>query len=119
MSVLKTNSIQPTTPGSEDYFLTRAWINFNGTGVVAIRGDGNVTSITDNGVGNYTINYTNTMLDANYAVIRSADYDSLNNTNAVNFTEVPLATTSSVNVTSGAASNAFYDVVRYEIAIFR
>jgi len=46
----------------------RAWVNFDGTGTVAIRASGNVTSITDNGVGNYTINFTTAMPDANYAV---------------------------------------------------
>ena len=44
----------------------RAWVNFNGTGTVAIRASGNITSITDNGVGNYTLNFTNTFPDANY-----------------------------------------------------
>ena len=46
----------------------RAWVNFNGTGTVAIRGSFNVTSITDNGTGNYTVNFTTAMSDANYAV---------------------------------------------------
>jgi hypothetical protein len=45
----------------------RVWINFNGTGTPAIRGSGNVSSITDNGTGNYTINFTTAMPDANYA----------------------------------------------------
>jgi hypothetical protein len=45
----------------------RAWVNFNGTGTVAIRGSGNVSSITDNGTGDYTINFTNAMPDANYS----------------------------------------------------
>ena len=45
----------------------RAWVNFNGTGTVAIRASGNVTSITDNGVGNYTVNFTTAMPDVNYA----------------------------------------------------
>ena len=44
----------------------RAWVNFNGTGTVAIRGSGNVSSITDNGVGDYTVNFTNAMPDINY-----------------------------------------------------
>lgn len=44
----------------------RAWVNFNGTGTVAIRASGNVTSITDNGVGDYTVNFTTAMPDANY-----------------------------------------------------
>jgi len=46
----------------------RAWVNFNGTGTVAIRASGNVSSITDNGTGDYTINFTNAMPDANYSV---------------------------------------------------
>ena len=44
----------------------RAWVNFNGTGTVAIRGSGNVSSITDNGVGDYTVNFTTALVDANY-----------------------------------------------------
>ena len=46
----------------------RAWVNFNGTGTVAIRGSGNVSSITDNGTSDYTINFTTAMPDINYAV---------------------------------------------------
>ena len=45
----------------------RAWVNFNGTGTVAIRASGNVSSITDNGTGNYTINFTTALVDANYS----------------------------------------------------
>jgi len=44
----------------------RAWVNFNGTGTVAIRASGNVTSITDNGTGDYTVNFTTAMPDANF-----------------------------------------------------
>jgi hypothetical protein len=46
----------------------RAWVNFNGTGTVAIRASFNVSSITDNNTGDYTINFTNAMPDANYAI---------------------------------------------------
>jgi hypothetical protein len=46
----------------------RAWVNFNGTGTVAIRASGNVSSITDNSTGNYTVNFTIAMVDANYSV---------------------------------------------------
>jgi hypothetical protein len=45
----------------------RAWVNFDGTGTVAIRASGNVTSITDNGTGNYTVNFTTAMPDVNYS----------------------------------------------------
>jgi len=49
-------------------FACRAWVNFNGTGTVAIRASGNVSSITDNGVGLYTVNFTTAMPDAEYSV---------------------------------------------------
>lgn len=45
----------------------RAWVNFNGTGTPAIRASFNVTNITDNGTGDYTVNFTTAMPDANYA----------------------------------------------------
>lgn len=46
----------------------RAWVNFNGTGTVAIRAAYGVSSITDNGTGDYTVNFTGTFVDADYAV---------------------------------------------------
>jgi hypothetical protein len=46
----------------------KAWVNFNGTGTVAIRASYNVSSITDNGTGDYTVNFTNAFSDANYAI---------------------------------------------------
>lgn len=47
----------------------KAWVNFNGTGTVAIRSSFNVSSITDNGTGNYTVNFINALADTNYAPI--------------------------------------------------
>lgn len=58
--------------GSAPIYAARAWVNFNGTGTVAIRASGNVSSITDNGVGDYTVNFTTAMADANYAVNATA-----------------------------------------------
>ncbi len=52
--------------------ICRAWVRFNGTGTPAIAGSFNVTSITDNGTGNYTINFTNALSSANYAVVGTA-----------------------------------------------
>jgi hypothetical protein len=49
----------------------RAWVNFNGTGTVAIRASGNVSSITDNGTGDYTVNFTTAMPDVNYSPVYS------------------------------------------------
>ncbi len=54
--------------GPAPLYACRAWVNFNGTGTVAIRAGGNVSSITDNGTGDYTVNFTTAMPDANYAI---------------------------------------------------
>lgn len=53
----------------------KAWVNFNGTGTVAIRASHNVSSITDNGTGDYTVNFTNAMPNANYAAFVTANRD--------------------------------------------
>jgi hypothetical protein len=50
-------------------YVARAWVNFNGTGTVAIRAAGNVSSITDVGTGQYTVNFATAMPDTNYATI--------------------------------------------------
>jgi hypothetical protein len=55
-----------TVSGTAPIYPCRAWVNFNGTGTVAIRASGNVTSITDNGTGDYTVNFTTAMTDVNY-----------------------------------------------------
>lgn len=61
-----------TTGQNAPVYAARAWVNFNGTGTVAIRASGNVTSITDNDTGDYTVNFTTAMPDANYSVAGSA-----------------------------------------------
>jgi hypothetical protein len=71
MSTLKVSTLQNLS-GTEVY-TCKAWVNFNGTGTVAIRASGNVSSITDNGTGNYTVNFTNAMPDTNYAVLKTDD----------------------------------------------
>jgi hypothetical protein len=70
--VLK-NGVANTPPtiqdsgGVEIGTFCRAWVNFNGTSTVAIRASFNVSSITDNGTGDYTVNFTTAMADANYS----------------------------------------------------
>jgi hypothetical protein len=81
--------------GSAPIYACRAWVNFNGTGTVAIRASGNVSSITDNGTGDYTVNFTTAMPDANYAGLgcvanfgftASVTFDSSQTTTALRFT---------------------------------
>lgn len=67
-------------PGDAPLYGARAWVNFNGTGTVAIRASGNVTSITDNGVGDYTVNFTTAFADTNYtptALINGGSFGSV------------------------------------------
>jgi hypothetical protein len=59
--------------GDAPIFAARAWVNFNGTGTVAIRASGNVSSITDQGTGNYRINFTTVMQDASYSAVITSD----------------------------------------------
>jgi hypothetical protein len=59
--------------------IAKAWVNFNGTGTVAINSSFNVSSITDNGTGNYTVNFTTAMANANYALSGSMESGSAPN----------------------------------------
>jgi uncharacterized protein (AIM24 family) len=97
----------------------RAWVNFNGTGTVAIRASGNVSSITDNGTGNYTINFTNALADANYSYSGSHSSSSagassfiLNNVGAT----APTTTAARIQC---AVSGADVDPVYVNCAFFR
>jgi hypothetical protein len=54
--------------GSAPIYSCRAWVNFDGTGTPAIRASGNVSSITDNGTGDYTVNFTTAMPDNDYCI---------------------------------------------------
>jgi hypothetical protein len=68
MATAESTLTQFNVTGSAPVYACRAWVNFNGTGTVAIRASGNVSSITDNGTSDYTVNFTTAMSDANYAV---------------------------------------------------
>jgi len=59
--------------GSAPMYACRAWVNFNGEDTASIRASGNVSSITDNGTGDYTVNFTTAMPDANYAMSGSGE----------------------------------------------
>jgi hypothetical protein len=74
----------------------RAWVNFNGTGTVAIRASGNVSSITDNGTGDYTVNFTTAMPDANYAFTGMAGHSGTISTGVLSPT---IVTTSVISTT--------------------
>jgi hypothetical protein len=95
----------------------RAWVNFNGTNTVAIRASGNVTSITDNGTGDYTVNFTTAMPDANYSVAQCADNTNASFLRLNNSSAVP--TTGAVRVSSINTSFSSADILFGNLAIFR
>jgi hypothetical protein len=74
-------------------FGCRAWVNFNGTGTVAIRASGNVSSITDNGTGDYTVNFTTAMSDANYCPVAIGYVDNVSLSLCASVTEATVPTT--------------------------
>lgn len=112
------------TSGSPPYYGARAWVNFNGTGTVAIRASSNVSSITDNGVGSYTVNFTTAMADANYATSIGYTPDALFSGNlGPRLTFVSTQATSSVQVLTGfqtpANGSGALDYPTVSVAIFR
>lgn len=104
-------------------YAARAWVNFNGTGTVAIRASGNVSSITDNGTGDYTVNFTNAMPDANYATVATrADWG--NGTSAIVSPKITgvIKSTTQTNVFvfyNSIGSVAAQDDAYVQVAIFR
>jgi hypothetical protein len=94
--------------GSENY-KCRAWVNFNGVNNT-IRASGNVSSVTVNGTGDYTVNFTTAMPDANYSAATSVDNDTAtgNSTAFMPFPTTPFSTSSArfvIRLASGALAN--------------
>lgn len=104
----------------------RAWVNFNGNGTVAIRASGNVSSITDNGTGDYTVNYSTALVDGNYAVsLCTTEYASTNNviypTITGSNTGPTTQTTTALRINTAALGSpaAKYDMGEICVSIFR
>jgi hypothetical protein len=112
-----------TTLASAGQASVRAWVNFNGTGTVAIRAAYNVTSITDNGTGDYTVNFTTAMPDANYAVASSGQLDNAGSANGDVITgayrSATSHTTTSYRTSTVGSGGGVVDPVSYELAVFR
>jgi len=101
--------------------LCKAWVNFNGTGAVAIRASYNVSSITDHGTGDYTVTFTTALADANYSVCLTSSVQGTTTTNG------GAISTLSRNATPGTSSvrfetssiSALADTLNANVAIFR
>jgi hypothetical protein len=96
----------------------RAWVNFNGTGTPAIRASGNVSSITDNGTGLFTANYTTAMPDGNYTSNITTRYTGSGDT-LVSCIQGSSFSTTSIAVRIMDSGFALKDPTEVSIAIFR
>jgi hypothetical protein len=113
-----TSSIQTQLNGRS----AKAWVNFNGTtSTGTIRSDYNVSSITKNGEGNYTVNFSTAMPDSNYTVLGTSSYTNSNTdgaTNHNNFVSAYAANRSYANVFTLDANGGYQDAITISVAIF-
>lgn len=106
--------------GTAPVFACRAWVLFNGSGTVAIRGSGNVSSITDNGTGDYTVNFTTAMPDANYsAVAASGNGASGAGVRQISTNAAADPTTTACRVATGGAGGTAEDHTFISVSFFR
>tara|TARA_R100001509_G_scaffold114002_1_gene69163 strand:+ start:796 stop:1536 length:741 start_codon:yes stop_codon:yes gene_type:complete len=107
--------------GSAPVFACRSWINFNGKSTIAIRDDGNVSSIADNGTGDYTITFTTAMEDTNYCILTSSGEDvsggGANHIGSQLHRSTPTTTTCRINTVSTTGSAVDHQFIY--VAIFR
>lgn len=108
--------------GAAPVYACRAWVNFNGTGVVAIRASGNVSSIEDLGVGSFRLNFITALPDSNYSATSSATWESTSTSN--NALSGPVnngaySTTQLGMFAINPTSQARIDPVTFSVAIFR
>ena len=110
-----------TSGGTENGTLCRTWVNFNGQGTVAIRADFNVNTITDNGTGDYTVNFSNSMSDANYCgqVTSEGDENNPQSTDSgIRFTGISAGSLRVVTFFS-PENNVYRDKPSVMVSIFR
>ena len=109
MSTLKVTNIQATgeTASRAVSGVAAAWVNFDGTGVVAIRDSVNVSSLSDNGAGDFTLNWSNNMSGANYSVTGTTEAFSITSTSTavIGIKVSTLPSASSVSMTTNRTSS--------------
>ena len=126
MSTVKAANLQNTgsgapvfknSSGTEIGQLVKAWVNFNGTGTVAIRDDFNVSSITDNGTGTYTVTFTTAMANANYVTLGTIEERGVSVHCSTN--DAASQTTSAVNIaTVLSGTSTGFDCDQVNVAVF-
>ena len=121
MSTIKVDTIKTTS--NVEVFTAKAWVNFDGTtntgGSCTIRASGNVSSVTDNSAGVYTVNFANAMPDVNYSVIGSSRETATGNRNFQPLPDIT-NTVSAVKISTIIGSTgAVADSQYIYVAVFR
>lgn len=109
-------STPPLIPGLDPQ-LASAWVNFNGTGTVAIRASHNVASITDNGAGDYTVNFATAMDSANYSMVGSMSHAPTSQSAAVSV-YFETVSVNDVRLNVSQAPSTLTDVAGVNVVIF-
>ena len=113
--LIKDGEVDGVDVSGLDDQVAKAWVNFNGTGTVAIRDSFNVSSITDNGTGDYTVNFTNAMANTNYCPVSNAW--NVGSAAGMAGDDTRLTTSYTMQVTSGDGSSVA-DMVDINVVIF-
>ena len=113
------SAAQAVPSGSAPLFAARAWVNFNGTGTVAIRASGNVSSITDNGTGTYAVNFTTALPDVDYSIFAACRNITAGSAVSQPLPDVSLTTSSIAFNCFGSSSITLLDVTYGYVSIFR
>lgn len=126
-STVVTNATLPTqlnASGDAPIYACRAWINFDSAGT--IRASGNVSSLTRNGVGDHTINFSSAMPDALYALVSGSTVANTGRGGAINgenATSILKSTTQvrvlNMSLSSSASDAVISDASFNSFAIFR
>jgi len=98
--------------------IAKAWVNFDGTGTPAIRGSFNVSSITDNGTGDYTVNFTTAMPNTNYSICGTAGAGATYLAVALSPYPYSTQTTSAMRFRTFGSASTLQDEDLISIAIF-
>jgi hypothetical protein len=100
------------------YGSAKAWVNFNGVTTATIRASYNVSSVTRNGTGDYSVNFTNAFVDTNYSTLITVGTSATTDANCPQV-RTDLCTTSSARVYMKGTNAAFFDVNLFNVAVFR
>jgi hypothetical protein len=117
--MLAANAVTEAKLGSDEQKgLAKAWVNFDGTGTVAIRESYNVSSITDNSTGHYTVNFTTAMPDTNFAALSTCNYRTTMQTDQTARTTSSVTVSASIGA-SGSSLISHTDKSIVAVAVFR